>query len=747
MKKIVLVAMIFTFIVSSYLSVEIFAQYDFHSYFSENGQTVHIESKNNRISVKEYISDIEKTAREEKLNLERAVYTPLENGKKQKIIYYVYNSGSDANRFFSDIPLVWGRLLRDGDGTDKFLSSIKTGDVGQVGRVNLFDSSNVIEIRPMDAMENHLYGTDYVLSTPSRDAARKFASDISKKYNFVCTVNSENNLNSAQNNLLLYLACFGIEFSLCVLTAVAFLYFIIFRFKEIVIRKMFGSDNKKIIRKILVGECVPMLGVSTVLSAVVTVVYLVCYNSLARFGEFGLWWILCQLFLAILFLAVFWIFAQVVRTARSSAAIKNKKPLHLIKKLNYIVKTVFSIAAVALFAVSSQSLYILNRQNANLSRWDLTKNYAVIGFTADDSVMEDYKAEYQFNCKMQQLFKELNKNGAMLFSPSTYYNNLNNPQYNQFPVYSPYRRSVSINNHYLKLNPIYDTNGNKVTVPNEDTTDMTILVPEKYRDDEQKIRKLYQDYHTKEYYSPRDHYAQLTGVKISYDPTDYNQVLAHHAPLGLNIIYVKNSQSYFTYDPSVSSHTNNTIADPVAMIVNNDNDELSDYTSYVSRGELRARISDYYNPSKSINPAVIKAGLKDNIVLVTSLYDHVGQYMFNTKSQIAIEVSVMLIALAIVLLIILFSTMNYLEESKHANAVKKIHGFSFAKRHSAYLTTSIIFWIVILALMSGLCFAKVLSTLNVIAATLFMLLLEETMTTLILFTRESAKCKDILKGG
>lgn len=747
MKKIVLLVMMFTFFVSSYLSVKIFALYDYQSVFFDNNQTVHIEDKNNNISAKDFISDIEKTASDENLSIKRVVYTPLDNGKKQKIIYYVYNSVSDSNQFLSNLPLSSGRRLQDCDGTDKFLSNMKSEDSNQVGQINLFDNSNVIEIRPMSAMESHIYGTDFVLSTKSKVAAKNFATALSLNYNFNCTVNSENDVYSVSDNLLLYLACFGLIFSLCVLTAIAFLYYIIFRFKEIVIRKMFGSENKNIIHRILITDCVPMLCFAILLSAAATFVYLIFYNGLARFGTFILLWLICQLLLAILFLIVFCIFAQVVRKAKSSVALKNKKPLLLIKRSNYAIKILFSITAVVLFAVSSQNLYILTRQNSNISKWDKTKNYAVIGFNVDDSVMENYKAEYQFNCKMQHLFHLLNNNGAMLFSASSYYYDQNNNQYNQFPSYSPYKCSVCINNNYLKLNSIYDLNGNKINISDENTTDMTILVPEKYKTSIQKIKKLYQAYHTYGYYGARDRYTQLTGKKLNYDPTDKQQVLSHHEPLGLNIIYVKNNQGYFTYDPNVCKSTNNTIVDPIAMITNNSNGELYLYSSYVSRNEFRAKVSDYNNPLKSVNQSIIKAGLKDNIVLVTSLYDTVGEYMYNTKNQIAIEISVMLTALAIVILIVIFSTLNYLEESKCINAVKWIHGFSFIKRHYNYLTYPIIFWLIIYAIMLGLCFAKILSTVNIIVATLFMLLLEETIIVIILRMKESKKQKNILKGG
>lgn len=749
MKKVTQIVMIFTFCISSYLSINIFKNLDSRTFFYDNNQTVHIEAKNIAINAAQFILDIEKTAEEENLSIKRVAYSPIDNGKKEKIIYYIYNS--KENPFFSNIPLRWGRYLNLDDGKAKFLSNQKTKDPNQIGQIDLFDNSNLVEIRPMSAMENHLYGTDYVLSTKDIKVAQKFSLNLSQKYKFTSSVNAQNNIsddNDIKNNLL-YLGYFGLVLCLCILTAVAFLYFVIFRFKEIAIRKMFGYRNKDIIRDLFLLDCFPMIIIAFLVSVIITIIYLWNFNSLARFFYFIRFWMIFLIVTAVVFLVLFTVVSQIIRFAKSTAVLKNSKPVHLIKRVNYVVKAIFSILAVSMFIISFQDLSTIIKQNSNLSKWNQTKYYATIGFTVDDSIMDDYVSEYNFNTKIQKLCSLLNNNGAMLFSPSSYYsaNAKEKSQYDQFPTYSPYKESVCINNNYLKLNPIYNLDGNRVEINNEDTDNMTILVPVKYKNYSQIIKKLYQDYSTIQYYGPRDHYAKLTGENINYDPTDKQQILAHHSYLELQVIYVKNNQSYFSYDPNVSKKTNNAIIDPIAMIINNNNGDIHDYPAYLSRGEIRARVANYYNPSQSVNKQIVSAGLQNNIVQITSLYDTVGQYMYNTITHIVIEILVMTVSFCIVALIIFFSTLNYLEEEKSINAVKRIHGYSFFKRHFKYLIYPALFWTCVWIVLIQLFLSGILNDLFTIGIAPLLFIIEEIATIFILQTNEYKKQKDILKGG
>ena len=113
------------------------------------------------------------------------------------------------------------------------------------------------------------------------------------------------------------------------------------RYKEFGIRKMFGDRNRDLIHRIL-GQEVPIISKSIIISFVVSFVYLCFYNRLSRFGIFLIVWILAQLILIAILLISFWILSQSVRSTKISLAIKDKNQW-IYQILNYITKVLFQL--------------------------------------------------------------------------------------------------------------------------------------------------------------------------------------------------------------------------------------------------------------------------------------------------------------------------------------------------------------------------------------------------------------------
>src|SRR5690606_13966830 len=160
------------------------------------------------------------------------------------------------------------------------------------------------------AMENHILGTDYLLQTDDNSKSKAFAETIERDSPLEAVANDSGNMAVMDINISIFLGKIVLLFCLYVLIITAFLYYIVFRYKEFGIRKMFGDRNRDLIHRILGQECMPIISKSIIISFVVSFVYLCFYNRLSRFGIFLIVWILAQLILIAILLISFWILSQ-----------------------------------------------------------------------------------------------------------------------------------------------------------------------------------------------------------------------------------------------------------------------------------------------------------------------------------------------------------------------------------------------------------------------------------------------------
>lgn len=94
----------------------------------------------------------------------------------------------------------------------------------------------------------------------------------------------------------------------------------------------------------------------------------------------------------------------------------------------------------------------------------------------------------------------------------------------------------------------------------------------------------------------------------------------------------------------------------------------------------------------------------------------------------------------------MFTTLNYLEENKLLNSVKRIHGFSFVKRHFMYLLHPIIFWSIIFLLLVGFDVTKKYGVGWVAGIVFVMFAVEFILSIILLRIKEFEKQINVLKG-
>ena len=111
---------------------------------------------------------------------------------------------------------------------------------------------------------------------------------------------------------------------------------------------------------------------------------------------------------------------------------------------------------------------------------------------------------------------------------------------------------ITVNEAYLSKHPIYDTGGKPVALP-ENKTENYLLVPEKYRSQEQEFKAYYEENNTFLRYYIDD--LKAMGIEAAHEQK--------HDIIPTNIIYISNGQSYQVYNMEPNGIYHSTLTDPL----------------------------------------------------------------------------------------------------------------------------------------------------------------------------------------
>jgi len=122
----------------------------------------------------------------------------------------------------------------------------------------------------------------------------------------------------------------------------------------------------------------------------------------------------------------------------------------------------------------------------------------------------------------------------------------------------PNGKRITVNMNYFKMNPIETVNGISIeeSLAKDDNT-INILVPNQYRVREEEIVALYKSFFCFQKVKVENIYNEEIGRPLNTVTED---------DLDVNIIYTKDNQNYFTFNPRVLSETKNIIVDPIVII-------------------------------------------------------------------------------------------------------------------------------------------------------------------------------------
>jgi hypothetical protein len=139
-----------------------------------------------------------------------------------------------------------------------------------------------------------------------------------------------------------------------------------------------------------------------------------------------------------------------------------------------------------------------------------------------------------------------------------------------------YGHSIGVTANYFLHNPIEPiSGGNLLDYFAFEPYTMNILVPESLREYEADIITAYQQRFWFDKINVENIYHEFIGTSINETTQE---------ELNINIIYVKDSQTYFTFDSSIEPENDNLITDPIVRVLLPDNIHSAQYRPMTQRG-------------------------------------------------------------------------------------------------------------------------------------------------------------------
>ena len=548
---------------------------------------------------------------------------------------------------------------------DNFIANYDSGSDSQLDKFYLFGTDMEITIFPISQI-NYAAGTNGLYYVNAA-YAEQVINEINDGVGFAELYdNSSINIDSYIAN------CFEMLISILMITIILILsivHYMIRKSRKIAILKIQGLSVNMIFKNIL-NEFI----FTEILIFIIGLLGLSFYG-MWQYGTSSLLDVF-KIYLVSFFLSnlifiptLYLILATLKLFGKTVPMLKGEKPYKAILFLHMVLKGIFLFVLLVNCINLAQNLNDLKVELNNLKAWENAKNVY--------SIRLNYVAESRAaDKKLKQLYEKLEQQGAFLIDVENYemvdeknhlydYNAPGEQSY-----YDPSGRTIIVNVNYLRKNKIctYDN-----TEPVEDKlvyddNVRNILVPEKLHIYEDEIKKRF----TKDFYFQKVRVENIYNedLGLPLNTTSINS-------LSINIIYIKDGLSHFTYNDYVESENGCQIEDPI-MVVETGNVDYNYYTSYLSRCVYFKY--DGLDAFNYILPAINKTDTLSEINGVLSVYDEHGKMIYNMHVEIDHLITALFVVAVLFLISGYLTVSSYLQEKKYPLYIKKVFGFGLVQR-------------------------------------------------------------------
>ena len=363
--------------------------------------------------------------------------------------------------------------------------------------------------------------------------------------------------------------------------------------------------------------------------------------------------------------------------------IGGKKPFAALTAWQLVLK--YAVLAVVLVGAAqvTDSLVSLRQADAANDDWRCVEGvYYVatseVGQTAAEQT-GDYEAQVAYQDRAVETYRAMCEEHGLVLAYVTNFAqvrdglelwqvNTGPDSYNKSPWWSPYGRSITVNENYLAAWPATDVDGNDVrdSLVRDERTE-NILVPESLREHEDEIVELFRRDFRLQRVESANFYAEKTGGRMLDETED---------DLSVNVIYVPDGLGWFTYRADVAAETGNRIVDPIVVV---DEGNLSDSCYYAWMTSSCFYAADPLDPTRALRETAARYGADDMYNTVMSVYDQRAEQVASVRRQLATgSLSLGLLCAAAVLCVYLFASCWYVQHRRRV-MVLRLHGWPLVR--------------------------------------------------------------------
>ncbi|MED3396303.1 DUF1430 domain-containing protein, partial [Bacillus wiedmannii] len=396
---------------------------------------------------------------------------------------------------------------------------------------------------------------------------------------------------------------------------------------------------------------------------------------------------------------------------------------------NTLLKVTCSIIFVLLGTSILEQYITVKEKQVNLKNWEKNKDYGVfypLSVGNDEEQQGMHKTASSIN---GDLYPILNKMGAVLIDSKEY-------EEIELSRNKDYKGiwSVTVNNNYLREFPLYDIHNQRVKV-SEDTENWILLVPEKYQNREKEILRFFEE---------------RRKPAIEYEEKRMHREVPNHLRnRKIDIIWIKNNQEIFSFNPDVYKSDNNKIRDEIIEVMTEKNSFVGERDLILGGGandplKIKLIKRDAGLTYKTLEPELKRLGLDDNLRYLVTVDQYISKDIYNLQKTMKILLTVTSGLIVGILFLVAQNIIVYFNKNQQKIVVHRLFGVDFFRTYKGYMLQFVLMWIVQLSI----CFiVKKEFDLKLLTVVAMLILIEFTASIIALITMERRNKKTVIKGG
>ncbi|MCL1853082.1 MAG: DUF1430 domain-containing protein [Peptococcaceae bacterium] len=592
------------------------------------------------------------------------------NGKPVLIKYVYINTLPNIER---DVRLVGGRFFSDTEkGADVFLSTNLSQEDRKIGVIDSFPTNEVFEIRTLKSgLDATLFNQVFVLQPlQSSDTGR---------------IISEWDALGVSVTQMSRAAVADVDFWMTyAVIAVCLVVFALVMFHDIL------QSNRRIVIARIHGFSVYAIWKEKALF--ILVVLGVCALCVLLFGSllvFQSWTPLAWSFLgqvaailgvmlglAVLFLSLPFVY---IRCIKITEILRKKKGTLSIISFNALVKlTAITVLVIYSSLLGLQAQDLMKQYDEGFAQWQEARNFYTVSVEStrrDSLTPQNEQTSSGVDSSAAKLTQEELAQEELARNKAIYqhFNRLH-AVYADFEMYASYYEPQKydyeyyavVNPNYLNRHTLYDVQGHEVHIV-EHSDEIFLFVPEKFRAHEQAILT---------YYKPKD-------------AKDARKV---------NIAWIKNGQSMFSYRYDIMPDNGNRVEDAIFLVLTETNGVGGNYKAVAgSKGSpFKIRAVGLNDAQKQIQEQYSKHyDVFTYRFSVADIYEVAAQQMMELQRSMLFYGMLFCLMIVIILLVLMQNMLGYVSENRYRVALKHTLGFRLLHKFESYFFMMLVTWAIV----------------------------------------------------